>query len=92
MKIHEFKWDELFKDAEEFIHKYVPEAKVNTGIMTCCKGIASVDVSFPLKGNRKQLETLLSLPCCSTGRGSNVNGVRIAHVSIHFDESGNLIK
>ena len=89
MNIESFNWNDLYKKAEEFIHKYIPEAVVNTNVKGL-RGGPIVEVSFPTKWNKKHLEDLNKEKCFRKLHGCNVGGSRIVRGEIIFNEDGTL--
>ena len=63
MSIEDYNWDELYKRAEEFCSKNIPNAKVNTGIQSFVHGCPRVEISFLLKGNADYLKILDNMSC-----------------------------
>ncbi len=46
MSIEDYNWDELYKRAEEFCSKNIPNAKVNTGIKSFAHGCPRPEILF----------------------------------------------
>lgn len=92
MNIESYDWDNLYNKAEEFIHQYIPEAVVCKGIKTFSSGKPKVDVSFPEKGHKADIEILCKTGCFRSLRGANIGGSRISKGEIIFNSDGTLGK
>ena len=92
MNIESYDWDDLYKQAEEFIHMYIRQAFVNSGFKSFCNGHPLVEVSFSEKGNKAALKKLSEEKCFERFRGCNVNGSRICRGRIIFNADGSLYK
>ena len=91
MGIESYNWDDLDKKAEVFMHKYIPEAVVCTGIRGFLGGCPIVYVDFLEKGNKAALDNLDKEKCFKRLRGRNVGGSRIGRGKITFNADGSLI-
>lgn len=90
MEIERYDWNDLYKKAEGFIHRYIPEAVVCTSTRRLRGEEPIVDVSFPEKRNRTHLEDLDKEKCFTRLRRSNVGGSRIVKGEILFNKDGSL--
>lgn len=90
MNIDSYDWNDLYKKAEEFIHIYVPDAVVNNGTQTFFGGRPRVEIIFPEKGHKANIEILNRERCFRRLKGSNIRGSRIVIGEIVFNEDGTL--
>ena len=79
-KINDYDWNYLYDKSENFIKEFVPEANINRGTMTIRGKIPIVDASFPVKGNKKNIDYLLQKDYILRKRGSNINGKRMFNI------------
>lgn len=66
MNINSYNWNELYKQANEFIEKNIPPAKVNTGCMCFLSGHPRVEIFFIAKGNKNILNYWMKCPVCES--------------------------
>ena len=92
MNFESYDWNDLYKKAEKFMRKYIPEAVVNVNTRTIWGEHLVVEVRFPEKRNKTVLENLNKEKCFRRLRGSNVNGARIGRGQIIFNADGSLYK
>ena len=88
MSIEDYNWDELYKRAEEFCSKNIPNAKVNTGIQSFVHGRPRVEISFLLKGNADYLKILDNISCLRKFSGMNTKNGRVIRGEIIFNADG----
>ncbi len=90
MNINSYNWNELYKQANEFIEKNIPPAKVNTGCICFLSGHPRVEIFFIAKGNKKYIKLLDEMPCLRKLRGANTKYGRIVKAEIIFNSDGTL--
>lgn len=88
MSIEDYNWDELYKRAEEFCNKNIPNAKVNTGIKSFVHGCPRVEILFLLKGNADYLKILDNMSCLRKLCGMNTTNGRVIRGEIIFNADG----
>ena len=90
-KMHDYNWPDLYKQAADFLHQYIPEAVVHTGESTLFDSRPAVTVHFPAKGHKQELDLLQKKACFRRFRGATVNGVRLVYSNIYFTADGSRI-
>ena len=86
--IESYDWNDLCKKAEEFIHKYIPQASVKSNIKSFYGDHPAVEICFPEKGNGAALKKLNEEKGFKRLKGINVGGSRIGKGEIIFDPDG----
>ncbi len=90
MNINSYNWNELYKQANEFVKKNIPPAMVNTGCMSFLSGCPRVEISFSAKGNKKYIKLLDEMSCLRKLKGINSEYGRIIKAEIIFNSDGTL--
>lgn len=88
MNIDSYDWNELYKRAEEFCNKHIPNARVNTGVKSFVFGSPRVEISFLMKGNADYLKILDNMPCLRKLKGMNTKNGRVMRGEIIFNSDG----
>ena len=92
MNMHDFDYTMVFETAKKFALSYSSEIKMDDShkeaISENGKSYPCVPLSFPAKGNKKLLESLIASGYCSKMDGRMENGKRMVKVLLWIEPDG----